>query len=232
MSRSVFAETLGNTLTVALGPHQHLVTGDDDGKILLWNTEEGQKLRIFQGKIRGVKSIAFSPDGDLIASGSDDQTVRIWKVSTGECLDRWSGHQDTIQCVNFSPDGQMLATGSDDQSIRVWDVRSGQCLHILNGHQDGIRTVIFSRDSTILASSSEDQTVRLWSMSAGESLRTFTGNSTCNWTVTLVESVVKESSSKNGYFKPENSINLQSKTPENRWIASSCDEEYYPVVGY
>ncbi|MDY7022276.1 MAG: WD40 repeat domain-containing protein, partial [Cyanobacteriota bacterium] len=224
LSRSVFAETLGNTLTVALGPQNQLVTGDDDGKILLWNSEDGQKLGIFQGKTKGVKSITFSPNGDLIASGSDDQTVRIWKVSTGECLDRWVGHQDTIQCVNFSLDGDLIASGSRDRSIRVWDVHSGQCLHILNGHQDMIRTVVFSQDREILVSSSEDQTVRFWSMSTGECLRVFTGNLTCNWTVALLEVIDRELSPKKENFQSESLINPQSQTSKTRWIASSCDE--------
>ncbi len=213
LSRSVFAETLGNTLTVSLGPENKLATGDADGKILLWNAEDGQKLLIFQGKTGSVKSIAFSPDGHLIASGSEDQSVRIWQVNTGECLDRWRGHQETIKCVTFSQDGQLIASGSDDQTVRIWDVRSGECLQVLNGHTEGIRMVIFSPDSRILASSSDDQTVKLWSTETGECLRTFTGNSTWNWTVAFFIETAEH--------LPESS---PEPSPKIRWIASSCDE--------
>ncbi|MGB3192297.1 MAG: NB-ARC domain-containing protein [Limnoraphis sp.] len=224
LSRSIFAETLGNTLTVALGPQKTLATGDADGKILLWNSEQGQKLLVFQGKTKGVKSIVFSPEGNLIASGSDDQTVRIWKVSTGECLDRWSGHQETIKCVNFSPDGQMLASGSDDQTVRVWDVKSGSCLQVMTGHREGIRTVIFSPDNSIVASSSDDQTVRLWSIKTGECLRTFTGNSTWNWTVAFIKEGTENSQLKNGNCQNLTLVNSEFDLSKISWIASSCDE--------
>ncbi|MEB3279140.1 MAG: NB-ARC domain-containing protein [Lyngbya sp.] len=220
LSRSIFAETLGNTLTVALGLPNKLATGDADGKILLWNTENGQKLLIFQGKTTGVKSIAFSPEGELIASGSDDQTVRIWQVSTGECLDRWSGHLDSIKCVNFSPDGQMIASGSNDRTVRVWNLRSGKCLHVFNGHTEGIRSVIFSPDSRIIASSSDDQTVRLWSIVTGECLGTFIGNATWNWTVACIQAVAEDEPTENGH----SSLNSEFKPAKIRWIASSCDE--------
>lgn len=220
LSRSVFAETLGNTLTVAIGPENQLATGDADGKILLWNTEDGQKLLIFQGKTGLVKSIAFSPEGNLLASGSDDQSVRIWKVSTGECLDRWLGHQATIKCVNFSRDGQLIASGSDDRTVRLWDVCSGECLHVLNGHREGIRTVIFSPDRAMIASSSDDQTIKLWSTDTGECLRTFTGNATWNWTVAFLERTTKNLASDSEQLPDF----TEKKASKIRWIASSCDE--------
>lgn len=224
LSRSIFAETLGNTLTVALGPQKQLATGDADGKILLWNSEDGQKLLIFQGKTRGVKAIAFSPEGDLLASGGDDKTVRIWKVSTGECLDRWSGHEGPIKDVKFSSDGRMIASGSDDRTVRVWDVPSGECLRVFNGHREGIRTVIFDPDNNIIASSGDDQTVRLWSVLTGECLRTFTGNSTWNWTVALTEEFAPNSPQKNGHLRDSTQFTPASNPSEIRWIAGSCDE--------
>ncbi|VXD23303.1 conserved hypothetical protein [Planktothrix serta PCC 8927] len=188
LSRSIFAKTLGNSLTVALGAQGILATGDADGKIILWTVAEGQQLLVCQGQTVGVKSVSFNTDATLLASGSQDQTVRVWKVTTGECLNRWREHTGTVNCVCFSPDSHWLASGSDDQTIRVWDTRSGQCVHQFMGHTDSIRTITFSPDGLTLASSSEDQTVKLWDIQTGSCLRTFYGNNAWNWAVAFVPS--------------------------------------------
>ena len=188
LSRSVFAKTLGNSLTVALGSQGILATGDAEGKVILWTVAEGQQLLVCQGQMGGVKSISFNNDATLLASGSDDQTVRLWKVSTGECLNRWWEHEGTVNCVGFSPQGDLLASGSDDRSIRIWDIGSQRCVHRFTGHTDSIRTVIFSPDGRQCASSSEDQTVKLWDLQTGECLRTFYGDNAWNWAVAFVRS--------------------------------------------
>jgi WD40 repeat protein len=202
LSRSVFAKTLGHSLTVALGVNYQLATGDTEGKILLWNVETGQQRLIFQGKTGSVKTLSFSPDGELLASGSDDKTVRIWKVSTGECLHRCGGHQGTIHCVHFSPDGTLLVSGSDDQTVKIWQVQTGHCLQTLHEHTDTVKTVIFSPDGEMIASSSEDQSIKLWQVETGNCVQTFLGDSSLNWTVT---------------FATTTRAKIQA-------IASSCDE--------
>lgn len=188
LSRSVFAKTLGNSLTVALGNNGILATGDAEGKIILWTVEEGQQLLVCQGQTGSVKSLSFNSDGTLLASGSDDQTVRLWKVSTGECLNRWSDHQGTVNCVGFSPQGDLLASGSDDHRIRVWDIDSGQCVHQFIGHTDRLSTLTWSPNGQQIASTSEDQTVKLWDIQTATCLHTFYGNDAWNWALTFVPS--------------------------------------------
>jgi WD40 repeat protein len=188
LSRSVFAKTLGTSLTVALGTNGILATGDAEGKIILWTVEDGQQLLVCQGQMGAVKSVAFNFDGTLLASGSDDESVRLWKVSTGECLNRWRDHQGTVNCVSFNLTGDWLASGSNDQTVRVWDTRSGQCVHHFTGHTDSIRAITFSPDGRTLASTSEDQTVKLWDLETGNCVRTFYGNNAWNWAVAFVRS--------------------------------------------
>jgi len=67
-----------------------------------------------------VKSVAFSPDGQNLASGSDDTTVRLWRVSDGALLRILVGHTNWVSSVVFSPDGQTLASGSWDKTVRLW----------------------------------------------------------------------------------------------------------------
>jgi WD40 repeat protein/tRNA A-37 threonylcarbamoyl transferase component Bud32 len=125
---------------------------------------------------QGVESVAFSPDGQSVASSSADQTVMISELTTGKLLKTFSDHSDIVVSVAFSPDDQYLASGSADQTIKIWDSATGQVLHTLTGHTDSIRSVAFSPDSQTLASGSWDKTIKLWDVATGEELHTFTGH--------------------------------------------------------
>ena len=186
LSTSVFAKTLGNYLTVALG-HGKLATGDEDGKILLWQVADGTQLWRCQGHFGCIKSVAFSPQGKTLASGSDDQTIKLWDLNTGKCLSTWHEHTDQVNCICFSPDGRTLASGSDDGTVKLWDVSSGQCIHTFQGHTEGVHAVTFSLDGYTLASGSDDQTIRLWDISTGQGLQTFSGNTNWMWAIAFTK---------------------------------------------
>ena len=109
-----------------------------------------------------VSSVAFSPDGQRLASGSHDQTVRIWDCATGKELFALNGHAGLVWSVAFSPDGQRLASGSHDQTVKIWDSATGKELFALKGHAGAVRSVAFSPDGQRLASGSQDQTVKIW----------------------------------------------------------------------
>jgi COMPASS component SWD3 len=72
-------------------------------------------------------SLAFSPDGQTLASGSWDDTIKLWQLSTRQEIANLTGHSGDIRCVVISPDGQTLASCSEDKVIKLWqsEYRSG-----------------------------------------------------------------------------------------------------------
>jgi WD40 repeat protein/serine/threonine protein kinase/energy-coupling factor transporter ATP-binding protein EcfA2 len=119
-----------------------------------------------------VRSVAFSPDGRLIASGSRDGAIMVWDAATRRALGQpLTGHTDRVNSVAFSPDGRLLASGGADNTIRLWDVATGAPRgQPLTGHEDAVWSVAFSPDGKTLASGSSDGTVMLWDVETGERL--------------------------------------------------------------
>ncbi|KAK3366322.1 HET-R [Lasiosphaeria ovina] len=130
-----------------------------------------------EGHSDWVRSVAFSPDGQRLASGSYDGTVMIWDPASGQCLQTLEGHRDSVSSVAFSPDGQRLASGSNDETVKIWDPASGQCLQTLEGHSGWVSSVAFSPDGQRLASGSDDETVKIWDPASGQCLQTLEGHS-------------------------------------------------------
>lgn len=143
--------------------------------------ESHPQMRTFlHGHAGSVRSIAFSPNGRLLASGGDDRTVRLWNPETGQQIGRpLAGHTDTVRSVAFSPDGAIVASGGDDATIRLWDAATGRPRAVLGpgnakdparpGHTAPVLSIAFTRDGK-LVSGSEDETVRLWDVSTGRQL--------------------------------------------------------------
>ncbi len=154
------------------GPGQYrtefVIAGRPD-KQVSWSivppTHYGEELSHLQGHTGSVLSVAFSPDGQMLASGSLDDTIILWDVATGRPIGQpLTGHTYRVLSVAFSPDGQMLASGSLDGTIILWDVATGRPIgQFLTGHTYRVLSVAFSPDGQTLASGSLNGVI-LWNI--------------------------------------------------------------------
>jgi WD40 repeat protein len=145
----------------------------------LWLVEtESNDARLLSSGIEPICSVAFSPDGCLIASGGSDKMLRLWRVPTGEVVMELAGHGHDVNSVAFSPDGSRLCSGSSNEAVmRVWDAKTGQSLQA-HRRQGGVLAapIVFSPDGGLIASAQQDRTLCLWDVEAGTPLKTLEGH--------------------------------------------------------
>ncbi|MCL1471423.1 WD40 repeat domain-containing protein [Argonema antarcticum] len=129
-------------------------------------------VRTLEGHSGPVVSVAFSPNGQILASSSSDTTIKLWNPNTGKEFHTLKGHLKSVNSITISPDGQTLASGSTDATIKVWNLSTGKEIYTLTGHLEYVNLVAISPDGKTLASASEDTTIKLWNLSTGEGIHT------------------------------------------------------------
>lgn len=162
-------------LAVALSADGTLVAAGDGPNIQVWNVQTGESVQrldgywedeetqdAWVGHDEEVTSLAFSPDGQLLASGSADTTIVFWDLETGEATWSSEGHWASVTTMIFEQDGSALLSGGRDNKLRTLRIPGGKVTATYEGHLGTVNSAAYGPLSDTILSAGDDGTLRVW----------------------------------------------------------------------
>lgn len=165
---------------------QLFASSDYQGGIELYDLSNGELRRTLEGHSTVVQSVAFSPDGKILASGCWDKTINLWDVATGELLHTLTGHSYGVTAVTFVPqpksgtpgatDEPLLASADYDGGIKLWQPTSGQLVRTFATDRYPVFALVVSPDGRTLVEGNGNGSIKSWKLPSGRYLTSFGGH--------------------------------------------------------
>jgi WD40 repeat protein len=146
---------------------------NDKPRVCIWDVIDGSLLHELDGHNGLTFALAFSPDGNLLATGNEDNTARLWEIPSGNLKATLKGHVARVPGVAFSPDGKTLATGSFDRNVKLWNIATQQEVATLEPLPGTCISLRFSPDGRTLAAGSylgPEPYMSLWEVPSFEAI--------------------------------------------------------------
>ncbi|XP_030635954.1 PWP2 small subunit processome component [Chanos chanos] len=156
-----------NMASLAYSPDgQYLVTGGDDGKVKVWNTNSGLCFVTFTEHTSSITSVTFTSSGFVVVSASLDGTVRAFDLHRYRNFRTLTSPRPAqFSSLAVDASGELVCAGAQDSfEIFLWSMQTGRLLEVLSGHEGPVSGLCFCPVQSVLASVSWDRTVRLWDM--------------------------------------------------------------------
>ncbi len=139
----------------------------DESTVWVYEVESGEKVRTLRADGHEVVTLAFSPNGKILAGGTRNGKVFTWDVKSGQPQTVWPGRK-RIRVVRFSSDGSLLASCDHRGVVRVWHAKSWTERIILQDPDRDLPSLAISPDNRWLAVGTQDGRVRIWNLASGE----------------------------------------------------------------
>jgi WD40 repeat protein/tRNA A-37 threonylcarbamoyl transferase component Bud32 len=150
------------------------------GEVFVWDAATGREIHRLHGHTHWVTDVAFSPDGERLASAGADKTLKVWKVLSGQEVLTLRGHTRWVRGVAFGPDGKVLASTGDDRVVKLWDTTTGHEVRTLRSHTEAIHALAFRPDGRHLATACGSPVaageVKIWDLTTDQEARTWRGH--------------------------------------------------------
>jgi len=127
----------------------------------------GDFLDSYYGHAGSVKTIAWNPNGDRLASGGSDDIICLWDLGWGGGSKVLVGHTNVVTGISWNPDGTKVASSSSDGTVRIWDSETKELLKTLTGHRGTVTSVDWSPTGDLVVSGSNDGRVIIWDPDSG-----------------------------------------------------------------
>ena len=140
-----------------------------NGVAVLFDLQTGDHVRDFsRGHRDALYGVAFSPDGQRLATAGYDRLIQLWEAKTGKLLNTLKGHNGAVYGIAFSPDGKVLASAGGDSSVKLWNTTTGQRLDTF-GQPTGEQFITaFTPDSRHVIAAGADKQIRMWKWISGD----------------------------------------------------------------
>lgn len=154
------------TVVAVRGDDAQIASGDEEGKIWLWNAGNGAAEGSLSAHTGPVRATAFEASNQSLLTGGDDGLIKRWQLPLVE--PRLSnGHSQPVQAVAVAPDGSVMVTGSPDATVRVWNLSNGQQVRTLDGQTGPVHSVAISPNGQQAAAVGEAGQILVWKLADG-----------------------------------------------------------------
>lgn len=167
------------SVAVCPGLPELVATGGQDDTAVLWDLKwqdgalQYEQRKRLEGHTDSVTQVAFSTDGQYLATASYDATVKVWQAKTGELAQTLEGPAKEVEWLIWHPKGHALLAGSNDTMAWMWWAPTGKLMQIFAGHGASVTCGCWALGGKLIATGSEDSGVIVWNPRGGTAQQNF-----------------------------------------------------------